>query len=758
MAVNLSPVFGVAGQLFDNNGNPLAGGKIFTYLAGTTTNATTYTSSNGSIAHSNPIILDGAGRVPSGEIWLTDGITYKFVVQDSANNLIGTYDNLTGINSNFVAFTNSQEIQTATAGQTVFNLTTMQYQVGTNSLSVFVDGVNQYGPGAQYAYVETDDNTVTFVSGLHVGASVKFTTSQLNSSGAGDASQVTYDPPFTNSVVTNVENKLAQTVSVKDFGAVGNGVADDTQAIQNAIDWLTDGGSVFFPSGTYIVTSQIVVSSKVSLFGEGVASENGIGAAFRGATCIVRDFVGSNATVALNGDACGMDMIDVDGDLQGTGDGVQVWGSRVNIGTISTRNNGGDGLRIGKTEAGPSTANCNFWRVACIITCGNTKNGFRIDQTNTSTTTSYPLGLSDCNAGFCGMVDARSNGEDGLQLGNCNDNVFANVGSQANAGIGIHFKTDGTNSGPRCNTILGNDSEANVGNDIQIDAATLPVSGPGLYNKIYGNRSVAVNSRIVDNSTGSLIFQWNSALLSTGYQLGKSISALNSAGDASFDGYAGANAAVTRVITKAVGTTGARQEVWTKKDAGALALRGYWGDDGSLVFNPTGTSTGGLGVLIGKTTADTTTPGIQLGDLGTGNFYTRINMVGDGTSSDTKIGFYNANGFVGGIVTSGTATAYNIASDYRLKESVQPVDASAALASVMSWPIKSFKWKVNGQYEIGVIAHELQAVKPTAVSGEKDAMRNGEIDPQGVDYSKLIPELVAAVQYLAKRVAELEKK
>ena len=79
MAVNLSPVGGVAAQFFDNSGNPLTGGKLYTYTAGTTTPAVTYTSSNGVTAHTNPIVLDAAGRVPnSGEVWLTDGLQYKF--------------------------------------------------------------------------------------------------------------------------------------------------------------------------------------------------------------------------------------------------------------------------------------------------------------------------------------------------------------------------------------------------------------------------------------------------------------------------------------------------------------------------------------------------------------------------------------------------------------------------------------------------------------------------------------------------------
>lgn len=95
MAVNLSLVGGVAVQFFTNTGAVLTGGKLYTYLAGTTTPATTYTTSAGNVARTNPIILDSAGRVPgSGEIWVTIGVNYKFLLKDSNDVLIGTYDNV----------------------------------------------------------------------------------------------------------------------------------------------------------------------------------------------------------------------------------------------------------------------------------------------------------------------------------------------------------------------------------------------------------------------------------------------------------------------------------------------------------------------------------------------------------------------------------------------------------------------------------------------------------------------------------------
>lgn len=95
MAVNLSPI-GNGFQFFNNDGLPLNAGKIYTYQAGSTTPFTTYTDVNGLIANTNPIILGTSGRTPS-DIWLTEGFYYKFVLTDSSDVTIQTYDNLYGI-------------------------------------------------------------------------------------------------------------------------------------------------------------------------------------------------------------------------------------------------------------------------------------------------------------------------------------------------------------------------------------------------------------------------------------------------------------------------------------------------------------------------------------------------------------------------------------------------------------------------------------------------------------------------------------
>lgn len=98
MTVNLSYFAGAGWQFFDNSGVPLTGGLLYTYLAGTTTPATTYTSNLGSTPNTNPIVMDSAGRCPS-EVWLNSGTNYKFVLKTSTEVLIGTWDNVPGITS-----------------------------------------------------------------------------------------------------------------------------------------------------------------------------------------------------------------------------------------------------------------------------------------------------------------------------------------------------------------------------------------------------------------------------------------------------------------------------------------------------------------------------------------------------------------------------------------------------------------------------------------------------------------------------------
>ena len=164
MTVSLSPVAGAGWQFFDNNGVPLSGGLIYTYLAGTSTPAATYTTNSGSVSNANPIVLDSSGR-PSNEIWLSSNLTYKFILQTSVNVQIWSADNIYGI----AAPTGIESSVTATAGQTVF--TGLSYAVGNNSMKVYVNGSKQI---VTLNYTETNSTTITFVSGLNVGDVVEF--------------------------------------------------------------------------------------------------------------------------------------------------------------------------------------------------------------------------------------------------------------------------------------------------------------------------------------------------------------------------------------------------------------------------------------------------------------------------------------------------------------------------------------------------------------------------------------------------------
>jgi len=156
-------------------------------------------------------------------------------------------------------------------------------------------------------------------------------------------------------------------------------------------------------------------------------------------------------------------------------------------------------------------------------------------------------------------------------------------------------------------------------------------------------------------------------------------------------------------------------------------------------------------VLVGVTSSITAgSEGIELkGDLG------YIKTGRNNTGSVGHFLFYNPNGNVGSITTSGSSTAFNTSSDHRLKEDVQPM--TGASDRVLALNPVNFAWKVDGSRVDGFLAHEAQAIVPEAVTGTHNEVDDdGNAVMQGIDQSKLVPLLTAALKEAITKIEALE--
>ena len=168
-------------------------------------------------------------------------------------------------------------------------------------------------------------------------------------------------------------------------------------------------------------------------------------------------------------------------------------------------------------------------------------------------------------------------------------------------------------------------------------------------------------------------------------------------------------------------------------------------------------------VLVGNTTQfsvnSTTATGVQLTSVGelvsfTDNAVTAY--FGRQTSDGSLISFRRSGAGVGTISVTTSATAYNTTSDYRLKENLEPITGAAA--RILQLKPSRFNFIVDPDHTVdGFIAHEAQAVVPECVTGEKDAVDDdGKPVYQGIDQSKLVPLLTAALQEAIAKIETLE--
>ena len=168
-------------------------------------------------------------------------------------------------------------------------------------------------------------------------------------------------------------------------------------------------------------------------------------------------------------------------------------------------------------------------------------------------------------------------------------------------------------------------------------------------------------------------------------------------------------------------------------------------------------------LLVGTTTKETN--GVTIYSNTANGFYVKttstcgylVTQAGSG-GAGTFMTLYSDTTAVGSITTNGSATAYNTSSDYRLKENVvTDWDATTRLKKLKP---SRFNFKTDKDTTVdGFLAHEVSSIVPEAITGKKDAVdKDGNIEPQSIDQSKLVPLLVKTIQELEARISVLESK
>jgi hypothetical protein len=488
----LSPVWGAGAQLFDNSGNVLTGGKIETYEAGTTTPAVTYTDPIGNFFNSNPIVADASGRL-ANEIWLPINGAYKFVLKDANNVLIATYDNIPSIPQPPI----------------VNDASSISYEQGyTVTAGAFTVGAT---------YLITSIGTTNFVG---IGAAANATGILFTATGVGSGTG-------TAEYSRTVQTKLRETVSVTDFGAVGDGVTDDSVAIQNAINSLSSG-VVILPKGLTFVAFNLAMKSNVYL-----QSDNATLKLINNATPIVPPFLppllrftnvnnsGILGTLNIDGNKANQTQLD---DLGAGGVHVLESSSNIFIDSLYIRNSAQDGLYIGVNTNASTNFPSNVF-VKNLVVDGAVRTGLGItsgvyltfDSVTTVNTGGGLIGHGvsiEPNVSGAGLRDiafnnifTTNNTHNGFQiLGKSIDHKnieVKNIQSNNNAiGITVEFCSFVTFLSGSCNTnttgvfLPGNirnfkmalDVYSNLGNGVNFDSS-----------------SATLNSTIIDFS-GSNVF------------------------------------------------------------------------------------------------------------------------------------------------------------------------------------------------------------------------------------------------------------
>ena len=427
---------------------------------------------------------------------------------------------------------------------------------------------------------------------------------------------------------------------------------------------------------------------------------------FTGASAIGNSNITDNGTVvAISTDAT------INGVNIGRGAGSISTNTRVGTSALNANTTGGSNLAIGQSSLTNNTT-------------GNSNTGIGQNALSNNNTGSFNTAI-----GFNSLVNLTGTNGNNTAIG-VGAGRFAGAGTTAmtsvNNSIYVGFQSRGLNATSSTNEIVIGYDSVGLGSNTTV-LGNSSTTTTAIYGKV-GIGTTSPASKLTINTDAN-----SNANAITIYSNNTTAGAYTSIGSY----YANGNTNVNSQIRFG-------NEI-TNGGEGYLALA-----TGASSATERMRITSGGDVFIGATSA------ANVEKLGvTYNSQDRLGFVLNDTytgaaTSQIAIQFRRNGSAIGSVTTTTTTTAYNITSDYRLKQDFKPFNGLDLVSKIK---VYDYKWKSDNSRMNGVIAHELQEVVPYAVTGEKDAK-----EMQGVDYSKLVPILVQAIQELNEKINKLENK